>query len=209
MSRPNSDEKHLKKLRNYFAAHRVLPSLAGLGALLGFKGKSGASKLVQRLVDAGILERAPGSRLVPTDRFFELPLTDQQVPAGQGKDDNEFSSFERFSLDRLLVGDHARTVLVPVCGDSMIEAGVLDGDTAVVERSESARSGDFVIASIDGKYTIKELRFERRIPVLVPHNKDYETIRPREDFLILGVVRAIVRRYDKRGRSTKIGGARS
>ena len=90
-----------------------------------------------------------------------------------------------------------------------IEAGVLDGDTAVVERSESARNGDFVIASIDGKYTIKELRFERRIPVLVPHNKDYETIRPREDFLILGVVRAIVRRYDKRGRSTKIGGARS
>lgn len=83
----------------------------------------------------------------------------------------------------------------------MIEAGVLDGDTAVVERTDNAESGDFVAALVDGQYTVKELRFERRQPVLVPHNKDYETIRPQQELQILGVVRGIVHRYEQGRRS--------
>lgn len=209
MTRPNNDLQYLRTLRAYFTHHRVLPSYAGLGEVLGFRGKSGAFKLVQRLVEAGIIDRAPGGKIVPADRFFELPLTDQQVPAGPGEPDAAFSSVESYSLDRLLVDDPAKTVLVPIRGDSMIDAGVLDGDTAIVERTESARSGDFVVASVDGQYTLKELRFDRKEPVLVAHNKHYEAIRPREDFLILGVVKGIVRRYDRPGRSAKARGVQS
>jgi repressor LexA len=79
----------------------------------------------------------------------------------------------------------------------MVDAGVLDGDTAIVERTDSARSGDFVVAALDGQYTVKELRFDRKKPVLIPHNKQYEPIKPQEDFLILGVVRGIVRKYGR------------
>lgn len=209
MTRPNNDQQHLGKLRDYFARHRLLPSYAGLGEVLGFRGKSGAFKLVQRLVEAGIVDRAPGGKLVPADKFFELPLIDQHVPAGPGEPDAAFSSVEWHSLDWLLVDDPTKTVLVPIRGDSMIDAGVLDGDTAIVERTESPRSGDFVVASVDGRYTIKELRFDQKKPVLVAHNKQYETIRPREDFLILGVVKGIVRRYDRPGGSAKARGAHS
>lgn len=88
----------------------------------------------------------------------------------------------------------------------MIDAGVLDGDTAVVEKTEHAQSGDFVAALIDGQYTIKELRYERRKPILVPHNKQYETIRPQQELQILGVVKGIVRRYERAYRSARTKG---
>lgn len=209
MARPNYDSVHLDKLRDYFAQHRLLPSYAVIANLLGFSGKTGAVQLVKRLIEAGYIETATGGKLVPLDRFFELPLLDQQIPAGVGEPDVAFSSFQAYALDRLLVEDRSKTVLVPIRGDSMIDAGVLDGDTAIVERTESPRAGDFVVAAVDGQYTIKELRFERSKPVLVPHNKQYEPIRPRQDILILGVVKGIVRRYDRPGGSTKVRGANS
>lgn len=202
VARPNHDLMHLDKLRDYYAQHRLLPSYAGIANLLGFSGKTGAAQLVKRLIEAGYIGAATGGKLVPMDRFFELPLLDQQVPAGGGEPDFAFSSVEAYALDRLLVGDRSKTLLVPIRGDSMVDAGVLDGDTAIVERAESPRAGDFVVAAVDGQYTIKELRFERSKPVLVPHNKQYEPIRPQQEILILGVVKGIVRRYDRpRGRA--------
>lgn len=209
MARPNHDPVHLDKLRDYFAQHRLLPSYAVIAELLGFRGKTGAVQLVRRLIEAGYIEAAIGGKLVPRDRFFELPLLDQQVPAGIGEPDVAFSSVEAYSLDRLLVDDRAKTVLVPIRGDSMVDAGVLDGDTAIVERTQSPRAGDFVVAAVDGQYTLKELRFERNKPVLVPHNQQYEAIRPRQEILILGVVKGIVRRYDRPGGIAKARGVHS
>jgi len=209
MARPNRDAVHLDKLRDYFAQYRLLPSYAGIASLLGFCGKTGAVQLVRRLIEAGYIEAATGGKLVPAERFFELPLLDQRVPAGAGEPDFVFSSVEAYALDRLLVGDRSKTWLVPIRGDSMVDAGVLDGDTAIVERTETPRAGDFVIAAVDGQYTIKELRFERSKPVLVPHNKEYKPIRPRQEISILGVVKGIVRRYDALDRSAKAHGVHS
>lgn len=206
MTRPNHDQVYLDKLRTYFAQHRVLPSYAVIANLLGFSGKTGAVQFVKRLIEAGYIEAVTGGKLAPMDRFFELPLMDQQVPAGGGEPDVAFFSVEAYSLDRFLVNDRAKTVLVPIRGDSMVDAGVLDGDTAIVERTEFPRAGDFVVAAVDGQYTIKELRFERSKPVLIPHNKQYEPIRPRQEILILGVVKGIVRRYDRPGGGAKARG---
>ena len=88
----------------------------------------------------------------------------------------------------------------------MIEAGVLDGDTAVVERTASARAGDFVAALVDGQCTVKELRYECDRPVLVPHNRHCKTLRPRQDLQILGVVTGIVRRYRRSGAAPRLRG---
>lgn len=202
VGRTNHDLMHLSKLRDYFAQHRLLPSYAGIANLLGFSSKTGAAQLVKRLIEAGYIESVVGGKLVPMERFFELPLLDQRLPAGAGEPDSALSSVEAYALDRLLVGDRSKTLLVRIRGDSMVDAGVLDGDTAVVERAKSPRAGDFVVAAVDGQYTIKELRFERSRPVLVPHNKRYEPIRPQHEILILGVVKGLVRRYDRpRGRA--------
>ncbi len=77
----------------------------------------------------------------------------------------------------------------------MQEAGVLDGDIAVVEKTEAVATGDFVAALVDGELTLKELQYEKGSPVLIPHNNHYTPIRPQEELAILGVVKGIIRRY--------------
>jgi repressor LexA len=197
VARPNHDVTHLKVLREHLVKEKVLPSYARLGELLGLRGKAGAYKVVRRLISAGYLEQTSGGRLAPTDLFFELPRLDDVLHAGTSESTAWAGGVEAQALDRLLIEHPAKTVLLSVRGDSMIEAGVLDGDTAVVERTNYAKAGDYVAALVDGQYTVKELRYEQRKPVLIPHNQHYETIRPKQELQILGVVRGIVRKYGR------------
>lgn len=209
VARPNNDQQHLQTLRDYFATHRMLPSYAELGDVLGFSGKAGAFQLARRLVETGHLQSAVGGRLAPADRFFELPVLEDKLGAGTIDIDSWSGGLEAHELDRLLVEHPSKTVLVKIRGDSMVDAGVLDGDTAVVERADKADSGDFVAAIVDGQCTVKELRYECSKPVLVPHNKNHQIIRPRQDFKILGVVKGIIRRYRRIGAAGRARGAKA
>jgi len=195
MPRINRDAKYLDALRDYYAKHGVLPSYAGISCLLGFKAKQGALKLARRLVAAGYLKQAPNGKLAPEQSFFLRSMATQSVPAGSGDPAAYAYSGSDFLLDLLLVSEPSKTVLVGVRGDSMQEAGVLDGDVAVIEKAETATGGDFIAALVDGELTLKELRFEKGKPVLVPHNRHYKPIKPRETLAIIGVVKGIIRRY--------------
>ena len=77
----------------------------------------------------------------------------------------------------------------------MIEAGIHEGDIAVVERGGAAKAGDFVIAIVDDEFTLKELASERGKFVLKPHNKAFPVIRPKGTLEIFGVMVGLVRRY--------------
>jgi repressor LexA len=85
--------------------------------------------------------------------------------------------------------------MVPIKGDSMIDAGIRDGDIVVVERTKAAKAGDFVIAIVDNEFTLKELSSERGRFILKPHNPAYPIIRPKGQLEIYGVVTGLVRRY--------------
>lgn len=102
---------------------------------------------------------------------------------------------ELFLIDQYLVRQPSRTLMVPVKGDSMIDAGIHDGDLVVVERTKAAKAGDFVIAIVDNEFTLKELGLERGKFILKPHNPAYPVIRPQEQLEIFGVVTGLVRRY--------------
>lgn len=195
MARPNKDTQYLSELRDFFARHRVLPSYAELQQLIGFGSRNAAFKLGARLRDAGFVVTGPGGRLAPGKRFFELPWLSNQVPAGVGDPASASDGVDFQEIDRLLIDSPSETLLISIRGDSMQEAGVLDGDVAVVKRGATAASGDFVVALVDDQYTLKELRYEKNSPVLVPHNRAFKTIRPRADLSVLGVVTGIVRRY--------------
>jgi repressor LexA len=77
----------------------------------------------------------------------------------------------------------------------MIDAGINDGDVAVVERCVAARNGDFVVAIVDDEFTLKELATERGQFILKPHNKAFPVIRPKGKLEIFGVLVGLVRRY--------------
>lgn len=194
MANPNRDQEYLGKLQDYFAQYRNLPSYAVIGNLLGMASKSAVSALVKRLTLAGYIEMTPDKRLAPTKRFFERELADFPVPAGLPAAANDAMS-ESLTIDEYLIPRPSSTVLVKVKGDSMIEAGIHDGDIAIVEKRHAASLGDKVIAIVDGEYTLKTLAKDKQGFLLQPENADYAPIRPQEGLEVYGVMVGLIRKY--------------
>ena len=84
--------------------------------------------------------------------------------------------------------------ILKVTGDSMIEAGILDGDLAIIEQKNVATNGDIVVALIENEATIKRFFKENEFIRLQPENKNYEPIIV-EDCSILGKLVGIYRAY--------------
>jgi len=102
---------------------------------------------------------------------------------------------DNLSLDDLLIQNPEATFLLKVSGDSMSEAGILPGDMVLVDKGEQPKSGDIVIAEVDGEWTMKYLKKRGESVVLIPANPKYQLIRPRKELKIAGVVTAVVRKY--------------
>lgn len=193
MARPNNDSQYLAALQDYYARHRLIPSYAGISALLGFRAKNAAAALVRRLEDSGFLQRTSDRRLTPTARFFERPCSVASVRAGMPEVALDTSA-DMVNVDALLVQKPSITFFVPIRGDSMCEVGLMDGDTAVCERRDRAQPGEIVVALTPDGMTIKTLVKEGERYALKPENKDYPMLRP-DPLEILGVVTGSFRSY--------------
>jgi repressor LexA len=131
--------------------------------------------------------------LKPGARFFERRLADATVQAGlpqaAGSD-----GYDLMTIDDYLVRVPSKTSLVRVKGDSMIDAGIREGDLLVVEQQPNANVGDIVVAIVDNEFTVKFLDREKSGFVLKPANKAFPVIRPRGRLEIFGVMAGLVRR---------------
>lgn len=196
MGKANTDHQHLLKLRDLYAVDRALPSsLARMAEVLGFSSANAALKLCDRLCSAGVLRKGPGGKVLPTERFFALPVMDASVRAGTPDAVEPQSWSDAMTLESFLIRRPSKTVLLKVKGDSMRDAGILDGDLAIIERTKQAREGQFVVAFVDGAYTLKELRYEGKWPVLMPHNPEHKPIRPQSELEIYGIFRGLARSH--------------
>lgn len=187
------DAAHLAKLQDYYADHGVLPPYSTVMVLLGFKSKSPVAALVTRLKLQGFLEATAEKRLKPGRRFFERPIFDSVRAGLPSPADN--SSQDTLTIDEYLVNSPSNTVLVTVKGDSMIDAGIMPGDTVVVEKRNVAKVGDLVIAIVDNEFTLKTLGKEKAQFTLIPANAAYPIIRPQATLEIFGVVVGQFRKY--------------
>ena len=79
-------------------------------------------------------------------------------------------------LNAFLIKKPAATFLVRVKGDSMIEAGISDGDILIIDRSITPQPGFIVIAVVNGEFTIKRLVYLGGRPFLKPENKRLQAI---------------------------------
>lgn len=188
-----NDAAYLARLRDYFADNSVLPPYSTIMRLLGFRSKSPVAALVARLKLQGYLEFTPEKRLRPGRRFFERPVFDSVRAGAPGP--AEDARYDTLAIDEYLVNHPSSTVLVTVKGDSMIDAGILPGDTVVVEKRGLANVGDMVIAIVDNEFTLKTLGREKDRFVLIPANPAYPVIRPKGDLEIFGIVVGQFRKY--------------
>jgi len=189
----SNDRSYLHALQDYYARHRVLPSYASIGGLLGLKSKSSVAALVARLKLAGFVESTPDRRLAPTSRFFARPLAASPVHAGM-PDAIADGAAEALTIDDYLIERPSQTVLIRVKGDSMIDAGIFEGDLVVVEKRPTAEKGEIVVAIVDNQFALKRLDIEQGRFVLKAENKAYPVIRPEDTLEIFGVMVGLVRK---------------
>lgn len=104
-------------------------------------------------------------------------------------------------LNRELIRHKETTFLAKVSGTSLQEAGICDGDIIVIDKSLEAKNGDFVVAFIDGEFTLKEFRYDEndKCAWLIPHNKDYSPIKVTDenDFIVWGVLTYTIKQIRK------------
>ena len=98
------------------------------------------------------------------------------------------------TIDDYLIERPSQTVLVRVKGDSMMDAGIFEGDLVVVEKRAAAQKGDIVVAIVDNQFTLKRLDIEHGQFILRPENKAYPVIRPEGALEIFGVMVGLVRK---------------
>jgi repressor LexA len=190
-----SDVEHLSALRTYWKQHQAFPAMAKVCEVVGLSSTSSVFAMFRRLTDAGYLQRVD-RRIVPTKKFFARPVIGS-VRAGVPQPESQ-EAVELMSIDDYLVDDPNRTVLSKVRGDSMTGVGLLDGDVVVVERNAPTRPGDIVAAVVDGEMTLKVLRFDRkRNFYLEPANPVYDTIFPKNNLELVGLVVGMFRRMQR------------
>jgi len=98
------------------------------------------------------------SRSIVPESHHNLTIGDSMIPAGFPSPTDDFC--ETFDLVAHIVRHPTATFFMRVAGDSMIDAGIFDGDLLVVDRSIEAESGDIVVAVVNGEFTVK--RFKRK-----------------------------------------------
>jgi len=128
---------------------------------------------------------------------LKIPLYIVSVSAGFPSPAQDYVD-RSLDLNELCIKHPAATYFVRVEGESMIEAGILDGDILVVDRSLKPSHGDVVIASVNGEMTVKSLELRPKIR-LVPKNPKYEPIEGSslEELIIFGVATSVVRTVNR------------
>ncbi len=186
-------EEYKQKIVSFYSRRKRLPTYSEIMSLVGFKSKNAVYKLVQKLIDAGLIARDKDGHLIPTRMFGALRvlgLIEAGFPSVAEED-----ATETMSLDEFLIDNKEATYMLKVKGDSMIDAGICEGDLVLVERTKSPKVGDIVIAEIDGGWTMKYLRKKGNALYLEAANKNYAPMYPEEELKISAVVKAVIRKY--------------
>ena len=205
---PSFEEmKEALDLKSKSGVHRLISALEERGFIRRLPNRARALEVLRQPEDvstkaparavnsnaAAAVIRSPEAKPAPANDVIEIPLHGR-IAAGVPIEAMETSATLPVPAALLGAGDH---YALEVSGDSMIEAGILDGDYALIRRTDSARDGEIVVALVRGEEaTLKYLRRENGRVRLDPANVAYEpqVYDPRE-VLIQGKLAGLLRRY--------------
>jgi len=104
---------------------------------------------------------------------------------------------EMLNLEEYIVPQRSRgaTFLLRVRGDSMIEAGIQEGDLVIVDRKAEPKAGEIVVGVLDGEFTLKRLKKDKGKFYLQAENPQYPDMYALEELQVAGAVRGVIRKY--------------
>lgn len=184
------------ELRRFFRLERRVPGYQEMLELFEYRSKNAVHGLLKKLQELGYIEKNRGGKIAFTPKLTGSIKLLGAVQAGFPSPADE-ELVDVISLDEFLVKRPDATFMLTVSGDSMIDAGIHPGDIVLVERQTTARSGQIVVAHVDGEWTLKFYFQDRSSVRLEPANKKYKPIYPREGSLtVVGIVKAVIRKYE-------------
>ena len=193
MWRKSTYDDHLNKFRKYYFKTRKVPSLQKWGEIIWLSSKASVHNFYQNLVKSDFLSKQD-NEYFPTKKLMSIPLF-ESIHAGFPSPATDDLKSE-MCIEEYMIDNPNSTIMLKVKGDSMIDAGIKDGDIIVVDKSRKHRMGDIVVAIIDGEYTVKYLQKDKDgAYFLSPWNPKYEDIYPKDDLEVFGVVLSSFRRY--------------
>lgn len=170
-----------------------MPSYSEAMALLGFKSKNAVFKLVEKLEKEEFIFKDAKGKMVPRNIFGQIKVLGSVEAGFPSPAEEELA--DTINMDEYLIENKEATFILKVSGDSMKDAGIVEGDMVIVERNSSPKEGDIVIAEIDREWTIKYFRKKNGKVYLEPANKKYQPIFPKDELKISAIVKAVVRKY--------------
>lgn len=164
----------------------------------------GGTDFLRQLIESGTQHALALRRLSPArpakDAPVDIKFLEMTVQCGFPSPAADYSENE-LSITDYFVRNQDATMIIEARGDSMIDAGIYEGDILIIDRSVEPRPGDIVLAYLHGDFTLKRLEIVDGKPELHAQNNsvDYPVIQPSEydDFQIEGVLVSSGRRYRK------------
>lgn len=182
----------------------IAPSIREIKERFGFGSTRSAFDYVEALEKKGYLKRAARTAralriidpMAPAPRrSMQIPVYGS-IPAGI-PDERTQSPGDHITIDLETLGipkPSPRIFALRVKGDSMEDAGILDGDWAIIDHGREARHGSIVAAFIDGKSTLKRFLLRQGKPYLKAENPRYSDLVPCEELMVQGVFIGLYRK---------------
>ena len=186
-------KSRIRDISAFYHQNDRMPSFSEIGKIFKLSSKSSVHKVVGKLESIGVISRDKKGRLIPGSIKSPVKVLGTVEAGFPSPAEEELA--DTISLDTLLIKNREATFLLKVAGDSMSGAGILPGDMVIVDKGQTPKSGDIVIAEVDGAWTMKYLRKRGESVTLLPANPNYKPIKPKNELNIAGVVTAVVRKY--------------
>jgi repressor LexA len=171
-------KERVDRLKLFYNQTGRMPSYSEITEIFGFSSKNASFKFVEKLIRANIVEKDSKGKLIP--KALINPVKVLGVVEAGFPSPAEEELLDTISLDRWLINNPVSTFMLKVTGDSMIEAGIMPGD--------------YVLAQVDGQWTMKYLNKKGKEITLIPANSKYTPIKPKNELKIAGVVKAVIRK---------------
>jgi repressor LexA len=185
------------KIESFYSENKRMPTYSEMLKLFSFKSKNAVARVVEKLIDEGLVAKDHLGRLIPTETFAEntvsVPMLGYVTAGFPASVEEELA--DTVNLDDLLIKNKPLTFMLEVDGDSMIDAHIEKGDMVLVEKTDHAKDGQIVIAEVDGEFTMKYLREKGSKRWLEPANKNYKPIYPENSLNVIAILKAVIRKY--------------
>ncbi len=190
----------LQFIRRYQGEQGVTPTVAEIQKEFAFSSPATVSDHLQALERKGSIRRLPGTArnirlgdFAKSAAVLNVPILGViaagfPAPAEAQGEESLFLDAATFGLSRT-----GRAFALQVRGDSMVGAGIQDGDLVILQGGGSPAPGDIVAALIDGETTLKRYLIRRGKPLLHAENPKYPELIPVEELMIQGIFRGLIR----------------